>query len=198
MKEILKIRCHVSISMKKVIILRSIHAKNEVFRSTSLHHRKKLNIPLTCRFITYSIRIGNLDCCKFQKQPLKIFCEKRSSLKFRKVCTKRLWQRKHLWILRNVKEHFFLQNNSGRLFLKCGHCKNEAREIAFVVERWIQFTLFPLKSKSARKASRYPLLVTRISLIYLVDEFIFWLVEVVVIAVLAAFFPLVHFWSESE
>ena len=129
MKEILKIRCHVSISMKKVIILRSIHAKNEVFRSTSLHHRKKLNIPLTCRFITYSIRIGNLDCCKFQKQPLKIFCEKRSSLKFRKVCTKRLWQRKHLWILRNVKEHFFLQNNSGRLFLKCGHCKNEAREI---------------------------------------------------------------------
>ena len=38
---------------------------NEVFPSTILHHRQKLNIPFSCRFITYSvIRIGNLDWCK--------------------------------------------------------------------------------------------------------------------------------------
>ena len=38
--------------------------ENEVFRFSI---EKKLNICLNCRFITYSIRIGNLDWCKCQK-----------------------------------------------------------------------------------------------------------------------------------
>ena len=38
---------------------------NEVFRSTILHHRKDQTYSqFSCRFITYSIRIGNLDWCK--------------------------------------------------------------------------------------------------------------------------------------
>ena len=39
---------------------------NEDFRSTIFHHRKKLNISwrFNGRFITYIIRIGNLDWCK--------------------------------------------------------------------------------------------------------------------------------------
>ena len=52
-KEILKIRCHIYISMNKVNILRKIHAKMKSFAPTILHHGKKLNIlTLSCRFIT--------------------------------------------------------------------------------------------------------------------------------------------------
>ena len=56
---------------------------NEVFRSTILNHRKKLNIfTLQCRFITYStftcsIKIGNLDWCKcrhFKNEAREIDC----------------------------------------------------------------------------------------------------------------------------
>ena len=89
-KEILKIRCHIYIFVKKVIILRKIHAKNEVFRSTILHHRKKLNVSLSYRFITYSIRIGNLDWCKCQMQPLS-----------ENFYREHLCHRKHLQVLRN-------------------------------------------------------------------------------------------------
>ena len=42
----------------------------------------------------------------------------------------------------------FLQNNSGQLLLKCGHCKNEAREK--------QCSLFWLKSQRAREVSHQP------------------------------------------
>ena len=48
----------------------------------------------------------------------------------------------------------FLRNNSGRLLLKCGHCNSEARDV--VVESWMQCLLLPLKSQTARKASRPP------------------------------------------
>ena len=58
--------------------------KNEVCRSTVLYHRKKLNIRLSCRFITYGIRIGYIDWCKCQKQPLEVFC-KNVFFKFRKI-----------------------------------------------------------------------------------------------------------------
>ena len=72
----------------------------------------------------------------------------------------------------------FLQNNSGRLLLKCGHCNSEAKH---VVESWIQCLLLRLKSQNARKASRHPAFMGicpaishTLSLIYLIDEFIFW------------------------
>ena len=54
--EILKIRCRFYILMKIVIILRKIHLK--------------MKSCLSCRFITYSIRIGDFDWCECQKQPL--------------------------------------------------------------------------------------------------------------------------------
>ena len=49
---------------------------NEDFRSTILHHRKKLNIFI-CRFITCNIRIRNLSCCKcglFKNEVTEICC----------------------------------------------------------------------------------------------------------------------------
>ena len=47
-------------------------------------------------------RIENLDSCKSQKEPLEVFCEKRRSLKCRKVHRKLLCQRKYLWILQHL------------------------------------------------------------------------------------------------
>ena len=65
--------------------------------NTCKNERKKLNI-LTPQLpiIAYSIRIGNLDWCECQKQPLEVFCEKKCTLKFRKIYRKNLYQRKHL------------------------------------------------------------------------------------------------------
>ena len=54
---------------------------NEVFRSTILHHRKKL--------------------CE------KKLCEKRCSLKFRKIHNKHLCQKKHLWTLNISPSSFY-------------------------------------------------------------------------------------------
>ena len=73
--------------------------------------------------ITYSIRIQNLDWHKYQKQPLDVFCEKKYFLK--------IWQTSQETLMNFVKflRTPFLQNNSRRLLLKCGHCKNEVREI---------------------------------------------------------------------
>ena len=47
-------------------------------------------------------RIENLDSCKYQNEPLEVFCEKRRSLKCRKVHRKLLCQRKYLWILQHL------------------------------------------------------------------------------------------------
>ena len=69
-KEILKI-CYIYILMNKVITL-MLWGKFMGKWSLLLHHRKKLNW-----FITYSIRIGNLDWYKCQKETLEVFCKKK-------------------------------------------------------------------------------------------------------------------------
>ena len=98
---------------------------------------------------------------------------KKVFFKFHKINRKLLCQSKHLWIL---------QNNSGRLLLKADITimKREI-QIVFAVQSWMQYLLLRLKFQSAREASHYPvlwvssrLLVTCISLIYLIDEFFFW------------------------
>ena len=86
------------------------------------------------------------------------------------------------------KKTFTLQlpigkNRIGNLkWCKCGHYKNEATEIDCLW--WMQCILIRLKTHSARVASRHQLLwataqllVTCFSLIYLVDEFSFLLLE---------------------
>ena len=84
--------------------------ENEVFLSTILHHRRKLNYSrLSCRCITYKCQKGALK--KFSKFTGKHLCQR---FFFNKVASLR---------------QLFLQNNLGRLLLKCGHCKNEARKI---------------------------------------------------------------------
>ena len=56
--------------------------ENEVFCFTI--ERNWTYSRLSYRFITHSIRLGDFDWCQCQKQPLKVFCEKSSSLKFAK------------------------------------------------------------------------------------------------------------------
>ena len=62
---------------------------------------------------------------------------------------------------------------------KCGNCKNEAREIVFVVERRMQCLLLRLKSRSAREASRHAgvmgtcLTVSHTRFLYLPERWVF-------------------------
>ena len=85
--------------MKKVIILRKIHVKMKSF--TPQWKETKHIHTSAAGFVTYNMRIENLDWSKCQKQPLEVFCEQRSSLKCRKIHRKLLCQRKHLSILQN-------------------------------------------------------------------------------------------------
>ena len=93
-KEILKIQFHIYILMKKVIILRKIHVKMKSF--TPQWKETKHIHTSAAGFVTYNMRIENLDWSKCQKQPLEVFCEQRSSLKCRKIHRKLLCQSKHL------------------------------------------------------------------------------------------------------
>ena len=138
-KEILKIRCHIYILMKKVIILRKINMKMKSFAPP---YKETEHSRLSCWFITYSIRIENLDWSKSQKQPLEVFCEQKCSLKCRKIHRKLLCQRKDLWILQKFLKAPLLQNNSGRLLLKCGHFNNEARDIDCICCRELDALLY--------------------------------------------------------
>ena len=45
----------------------------------------------------------------------------------------------------------FLQNNSGRLFLKCGHCNNEARDIDCICCRELDALLYCLGENSSAR-----------------------------------------------
>ena len=100
--------------------------ENEVFRFSI---EKKLNICLNCRFITYSIRIGNLDWCKCQKQRLY-------GVMWKKVFFKISQNSQETPVLEKALVNFskflrtpLLQNNSGRLLLKFRYCNNEVRDI---------------------------------------------------------------------
>ena len=76
-----------------------------------------------------------------------------------------LWKKVYFKISQNLQEKLvpekrpmnfakilrtpFLQSNSGRLLLKCGHCKNEAREIDCLSCREVDAI------QSAKEASHY-------------------------------------------
>ena len=96
---------------------------------------------LSCRCNARSIRIGNLDQCNCQKQPLEVFCEKKVFFKISQNSQEKT--RPQIWnfiIKQTLAQVFscefceifktlFLQNNSRKLLQKCGHCKNETKEI---------------------------------------------------------------------
>ena len=50
----------------------------------------------------------------------------------------------------------FLQNNSGRLLLKCGHCKNEKREIDCLCCREVDAMLIASAKTPEREGSISP------------------------------------------
>ena len=107
-KEILKMRCHSHLYFNE----ESDYFEENTCEngSLSLCHRKKPNIfTPSCWFITHSIRIENLDWCKCQKPPLEVLCEKRCSLKCRKIHSKLLCRGKHLWFYKIFKNTFFAE-----------------------------------------------------------------------------------------
>ena len=135
-KEILKIRSHIYILMKKVIILR----KNMWQWSLSPHHRKKLNIftpQLLIYYIQYSNRKSRL--VQMPKQPLEVFCEKRYFLKCRKIHRKLLCQRKHLWILQNFNKYLFYRTTPEDCLWNADIAiTKQELWVVFVVENWMQ------------------------------------------------------------
>ena len=77
----------------------------------------------------------------------------------------------------------FLQNNSGQLLLKCGHCSNKVRDINCDCCRELDAMLIALAKIPESKGSISPFrllrtsaqqLVKWISLIYLIDAFFYW------------------------
>ena len=89
--------------MKKLIILRKIHVTMKSFVPPfSTIERNQTYSQFSCRFITYIIRIGNLDWCK------------------------------------------------------CGHCKNEAREIDCLCYREVDAMLTTLAKIPVREGSILP------------------------------------------
>ena len=87
------------------------------------------------------MRIENLDWSKCQKQPLEVFCEKMCSLKCRIIHRKLLCQRKPVNFAKFLRTPL-LQNNSGRLLLKCQHYNNEARDIDCICCRELDALLY--------------------------------------------------------
>ena len=95
--------------MNKVIILRKIHVKMKSFAPPfSTIERNKTYSRLSCRCITYSIRMGYLDWCKWQKQPLEIFCEKSVLKNFSKFTGKHLCQQS-LFLIKLQTSPFFTE-----------------------------------------------------------------------------------------
>ena len=80
-KEIMKIhvKCHIYIkNCKKVIILGKTHVTMKSFTPPfSTIKRKETYLRFSCRFITYIIRIRNLDWCKYghcENEAREIYC----------------------------------------------------------------------------------------------------------------------------
>ena len=135
-KEIPKIRCHIYILMKKVIILRKKW-------SLSLHHRKKLNI-FTSQLLIYYIQYEN------RKSRLEQIPEAATWGVLRtKVFFKMSQNSQETPVPEETPVNFakflktpLLQNNSGRLLLKCGHFNNEARDIDCICCRELDALLY--------------------------------------------------------
>ena len=134
--KILKIRCHIYILMKKVIILRKKW-------SLSLHHRKKLNI-FTSQLLIYYIQYEN------RKSRLEQMPEAAAWGVLRKrVFFKMSQNSQETPAPESISVNFanfwrapLLQNNSRRLLLKCGHFNNEARDIDCICCRELDALLY--------------------------------------------------------
>ena len=122
--------------------LRKIQAKIKPFRSTILHHRKKLNM-LTAQQPIYYIQHQNRKSELVQMPEAAIggILRKKVFLKIQQNLQETLVPEKAPVNFAKFLGTAFLQNNSGRLHLKCGHSKNEAREIDCLCYREVDVML---------------------------------------------------------
>ena len=71
----------------------------------------------SCRFNTYSIRIGDLDCCRCQKQALQVFFQKKNLFKISRNFQKTSVPEETSVNFANFLRTPFLQDNSKQLLL---------------------------------------------------------------------------------
>ena len=97
--------------------------ENEVFCCRILHHTNKLNI-LTPQLPIYYVQYQNRKSW-LEQMPVR----KKVFFKISQNLQETLMSKKTPVSFSNFLRKSFLQNNSGRLLLKCRHCQNGAREI---------------------------------------------------------------------
>ena len=140
-KKILKIQCHIYILIKTVIFLRKIHVKMKSFAPP---YKKKLNIFMP-QLPIYYIQYYN------RKSQLVLLPETATAGVLRKnVFFKILQNPQETHVPEETLVNFakflrkpFLQNDSGRLLLKCRHCNNE-RDIDCICCRELDAMLIAL------------------------------------------------------
>ena len=99
--------------------------KNEVFRSTILHHRLTFQPPIY--YIKYKNRKSRL--VQMPEAAIGGILWKKMFFKFSQNLQETLAPEKTPVNFAKFLRTPFLQNNFGRQLLKCRHCKNEEREI---------------------------------------------------------------------
>ena len=139
-KEILKIRYHIYILLKKVIILRKIHVEMKSFAPPQ---KETKHIHATDADLLHTVLVQETSIGANAKGVLRIKVFKISQNSQETPAP----EETPVNFAKSLRTPF-LQNNSGQLLLKCGHCKNEAREK--------QCSLFWLKSQRAREVSHQP------------------------------------------
>ena len=152
--EILKIRCHIYILKKIVIILRKIHLKMKSFTPP-----QKETKHIDASAADYCIQYQNRRSRLVQMQEAATVGVLR-----KKVFFKISQNSQDIPVPEETPVNFgkflrspFLQNNSGRLLLKAGITVTKREiQIIFVVESSMQCLLLRLKSQSAREESNHP------------------------------------------
>ena len=128
--------------------------ENKCEKSLFLHHRKKLNI-FTTQLSIYFIEYFN------RKSRLTLMLEAATGGVLWKKVFSIIWQNsQEAPVLEETPLNFtqflripLLQNNYGRLLLKCGHCKNEARKMNCHCCRELDAMLIALAKITEREGS---------------------------------------------
>ena len=128
-------------------------------------------------FITYSMRIEKVDWNKCQKQPLEVFYGKKVFFKMPQNSQESPVPEETPVSFAKFLRIPLLQNNFGRLLLKCGHFNNEARDIDCIYCRELDALLYCFGQNPRARGKHLAiqflwgsarLLVTGISLIQLI------------------------------
>ena len=123
---------HLLFKEESDILSKMQSCENDV-HSTIFHHRKKLNVftPQLTKVLHTALEQELSFSANARSSHWRGSGEKDVLKNFAKLTGKHLCQGLFFNKVEGLRQ-LFLQKNSGRLLLKCGRCKNEAREIDYL------------------------------------------------------------------